>query len=285
MPASTMLLGGDVVTNNQSVRMDVDYRGYTPNIVLEDAINNSIQFMSQFSYLSELHLTPDPVWNKLTDAPIYTLRFYPSEFEGAEIYTAVNAESGDIISISPGRRVVEHLKRSPENTNLLSKDDIETCAYEFLSANNYTLSPYMRYIEPTLVNDTTFIGFHVYRLYFICIMNDTRVMGNGLRLELDIQTGEVLLFSYRWIHVESIPTVDRITALSAERNAVHHLQINHEIVGLIVTSSSLRFEDIESYPTHKFWLCWYIEIQHEDVGYVLVNAINGKILAIGWRMI
>lgn len=274
-PCPVMYPGGPLIVTDYSVRMSLDYRLLTPILTLEESEAIALQFFSKFSYLSDLNLTPDPVWNTLVDNEYYTLRFNDETNEA--VYAAVNAISGTIVSFGPTKYILSPLAKNPQDSQMLNQDEVEEITYGFLHDNNYTFSSSSRYDGPLLVDDRVFVGFWVYRLDFFCVINGSRVEGNGVTLEVDIETGEVLDFYYHWSDISSIPVENIISAGRAEQNTIRFFG-EKGATGIIVNKTQLWFYMINSYPIREYWLCWVVDVSHEQYGKAIVNAIGGEIL-------
>jgi hypothetical protein len=277
-----MLSGGPIVEMADAVRMDFDESLLAPNFNLNEAEEIAAEFCSRFSYLEGLELIPDPIWNTPYEGKaIASLRFHVGNHS---LYAAVNAVSGIVRSMAPGRQLLAPLAKSPDDVQTLSTEQVEDCAFDFFVENNYTLSNQAYYIGPNLVLDESFVGFHVFRIRFICVSNGAQVWGNGVDLSLDIETGEVLHFSYTWVHTPSIPVNSIISASQAVAKAVEYLT-NENATGFSVSSSKLRFYAIHKYPVMEYWLCWIVEIEHPYYREIIINAINRDVLDVSVKMI
>lgn len=273
-----MYPGAPLIVTDTAVRMSLDYRLLTPIITLNESLDIALQFLSEFSYLSGLNLTPDPVWNMLIDNEYYTLRFFHDQ---TETYAAVSAISGEIISFSPSRAILSPLAKTPQDSQMLNTEDVEDSAFDFLDDHNYTFSPHTRYEGPTLIDDRVFVGFWVYRLHFFCVINGSRVSGNGISLQLDIETGEVLHFIYRWSDILSVPVDNIMSAREAEQNTINFFVDEKGATALSVTKTQLWFYTVHSYPIREYWLCWLVEVEHQYYTMAIVNAIGGEVLDYG----
>ncbi|MHA1615213.1 MAG: hypothetical protein ACTSYJ_10240 [Candidatus Thorarchaeota archaeon] len=269
-----MLPGAPLVVSLNAVTMTIDYGALIPVITLNESIDTALQFYTEFSYLSELNFTPDPVWNNLHDE-YYTLRFFHN---GTAIYTAVSSITGMIRSFSPSKSLLAPLAKTPQTTQLMSLEDVEEKAFDFLNNHNYTFSPYTRYEGPTLLDDRVFVGFWVYKLHFFCVINGSKISGNWCTLEFDIETGEILNFNYRWFDISFLPIDGIISAKQAEQNALEFFVNEKNASGMYVTKTQLWFKTISTIPKLEYWLCWIVDIDHQYYARAIINAKGGWVL-------
>ncbi|MHA2068083.1 MAG: hypothetical protein ACXABY_27295 [Candidatus Thorarchaeota archaeon] len=273
-PGPAMLPGGPLVVSPNAVRLTLDYSVLVPIITLNESIDIALQFYSEFSYLSGLNFTPDPVWNN-HDIEYYTLRFF---HDGTELYTVVSSITGMIQSFSPSRSLLSPFEKTPQTAQLLSEEDVEEKVFGFLNEHNYTFSPHTRYEGPTLMDELIFVGFWVYKLHFFCVINGSKVVGNWCTLELDIETGEILRFSYRWFVIPSLPIDGIISAKQAEQNTLAFFINDKNAKGLYVTKTQLWFKTVGVYPKREYWLCWIVDMEHQNYAGAIINAKGGWVL-------
>ncbi|MHA1906811.1 MAG: hypothetical protein ACW98Y_05930 [Candidatus Thorarchaeota archaeon] len=271
------LPAGPIQSNNDCVQMTIvlNYLNQ-PVITLEEAEQIVLDYFSQFPYMSDVTLEPDPVWNRLADEPYYTLRYFVGQYE---FYACVNAITGRVMGISPHWSVLMQYNTTIDST-ILSLEEIEERAYDFLEQNNYTLSSNARLEGPKLENNTILSNFPAYHLKFICVINGCMVQSNYLSMFLDIKSGTVIDFFYHWRNVTCIPVEKVVPAIEAEKAALFHLSENLHAFDFNINSSSLQFRVIDSWPILKFQLCWVIDISHDQYGPIIINAIDLEILGV-----
>lgn len=278
---SVFLPAGPVVSTNNGVKMTIVEKINEPVISQEEAEQIGIDYFSQFPYMSNVTLEPDPFWNELRDNPYYSLRYSVGQYE---FYAGVNAMTGRVIAISPHWSVLMQYNTSTDSS-ILSLEAIEDKACNFLERNNYTLSSNARVEGPTLEQDTILHNFPAYRLRFFCAINGCLIRRNGLSMLLSIKSGVVISFFYHWRNVTQIPVENVVSAIQAERTAKSYLRETLQAVDFDITSSSLEFYVIDSYPIVTFQLCWVIDISHEQYGTIVIDAIDLEVLCIfqyGW---
>lgn len=273
---SVFLPAGPVVSTNNSVKMTIVEEINQPVISQEEAEQIGIDYFAQFPYMSNVTLEPDPFWNELHDKPYYSLRYFVGQYG---FYAGVNAITGRVIAISPHWSVLMQYNTSTDSS-ILSLEAIEDKAYNFLERNNYTLSSNARVESPTLEQDTILHNFPAYRLRFSCAINGCLIRGNGLSMLLSIKSGVVIRFYYHWRNVTQIPVENVVSAIQAERTAKSYLRETLHAVDFDITSSSLQFYDIASYPIVIFQLCWVIDIGHEVYGSIVMNAIDLEVICV-----
>lgn len=278
---SVFLLAGPVVSTNNSVKMTIVEKINQPVISQEEAEQIGIDYFSQFPYMSNVTLEPDPFWNELRDNPYYSLRYFVGQYE---FYAGVNAITGRVIAISPHWSVLMQYNTSTDSS-ILSLEAIEDKAYNYLERNNYSLSSNARVEGPTLEQDTILHNFPAYRLKFFCAINGCLIRGNGLSMLLSIKSGIVISFSYHWRNVTQIPVENVVSVIQAERTAKSYLRETLHAVDFDITSSSLQFYVIDSYPIVIFQLCWVIDISHELYGSIVIDAIDLEVLRVSQYVI
>ena len=270
------LPAGPLVSNSGGVTMTIEEQIDHPLISREEAEQIGIDYFCQFPYMSNVTLNPDAFWNELRDKPYYSLRYSVGQYE---FYAGVNAMTGRVVGFSPHWSVLMQFNTSVDSS-ILSLEAIEEKAYDFLVYNNYTLSSNMRVKGPTLEIDTVLHNFPAYRLGFLCAINGCLIQGNYLSMLLSIKSGEVIRFSYHWRNVTQIPVEHVVSAIQAERAARSHLSGTLHAVDFDITSSSLQFYTIHSYPVVIFQLCWVIDISHEQYGSIIIDATDLEVLAV-----
>lgn len=278
---SVCLPAGPVVSKISSVTMTIVEKIDQPVISKEEAEQIGIACFSQFPYMSNVTLEPDDFWNELRDKPYYSLRYFVGQYE---FYAGVNAMTGRVISIHPHWSVLMQYNTSVDSS-IMSSEEIEEKAYDFLEQNNYTLSRNARVEGPTLKNDTILHGFPAYRLKFICAISGCLLQGNVLSMLLSVTSGVVIGFSYHWRNVTQIPVENAVSASQAERTAESHLSGTLHVIDFDITSSSLQFYVIQPYPVVIFQLCWVIDIRHELYVSIVIDAIDLEVLAVSQYML
>ncbi|MGY5881516.1 MAG: hypothetical protein RTV31_14790 [Candidatus Thorarchaeota archaeon] len=270
------LPAGPILSENNSVKMTIEDSVSEPKVSKAEAEQIGIDFIHQFPYMMNVTLEPDAFWNELRDKPYYSLRYFVGEYG---FYAGVHAMTGRVISISPHWSVLLQYNTSVESS-ILSLQEVEEKAYEFLEYNNYTLSKYVRVVGPILEEDTILKDFPSYSLNFLCAVNGCLVRGSGLSMLLSIKSGVVIDFMYVWRNVTQIPIANAVSAIQAERAANIYLNETLDVIDFNIISSSLQFYTIQSYPDVIFQLCWVVDISHELYGPLIINAIDLEVLAV-----
>jgi len=275
------LPAGPVVSTNDGVEMTIVEEIDQPVISQEEAEQIGIDYFSQFSYMSNITLEPDSFWNELRDKPYYSLRYFVGQYE---FYAGVHAMTGRVIAVSPHWSVLMQYNTSVDSS-IMSSEAIEGKAYAFLEQNNYTLSSYARVEGPKLENDTVLHDFPAYRLKFFCAISGCLVRGNAISMLLSVESGVVIGFSYHWRNMTQIPVQNIASAIQAENAATTYLRGTLNATDFDIISSSLQFFVIDSYPVLIFQLCWVIDIDHELIGPIIIDAKDLEVLAVfqlGW---
>jgi hypothetical protein len=276
-----VLPGGQIVSDDDGVRMTIEYGIEQPIVSLAEAEQIGLEFFSRFPYMADVTLEPDPVWNRLADEGYFTLRYNVGQYE---FYSAVNAMTGRVIGVSPHWSVLMQYNTSVDDASALSSEEIEAKAYGFLERNNYTIMDNARLEGPILEADTILTSFPAFRVRFISVINGCRIRGNSLSMLLDIRYGEVIEFWYHWRNITHIPVANVANSLDAERAARFHLSNVLEATGFAATSSRLEFRCLKSWPYAVFHLCWVIEIAHERYVTVEVDAVVLEVLSV-WQIV
>ncbi|MFW9953731.1 MAG: hypothetical protein ACFFD3_04180 [Candidatus Thorarchaeota archaeon] len=274
------LPAGPLISNYDSVTMNITEAIDQPIISQEEAEQIGANSFSQFPYMSGVTLEPDHFWNELRDNPYYSLRYFVGQYE---FYAGVNALTGRVIVVSPHWSVLMQYNTSTES-EVLSVEEIQECAYEFLEWNNYSLSSTARVETPVIEKDTILTNFPAYHLKFYCSVNGCLIPSNYLSMLLSIKTGVVMRFIYHWRNITHIPVENVVPALNAENVARAHLSQNLQASNFTIISSSLQFRKVTTWPILKLQLCWLIDIRHELYGPIVINALNLEVLQVGQKV-
>ena len=266
-----------IVSTNDSVKMTIILDSLNqPVITLDAAEQIALGYFSQFPYMLNVILEPDPVWNRLADEPYYTLRYFVGQYE---FYACVNAITGRVMGISPHWSVLMQYNTSIDST-ISSLGEIEERAYEFLEQNNFTISSNARFEGPILENNTILDNFPAYHLKFSCVINGCLVQNNYLSMFLDVRSGIVIDFFYHWRNVTHIPVENILPSIEAERTTQIHLSVDLQAIAFDITSSRLQFCVVDSWPILRFQLCWVVDINHDRYRKIVLGALDLEILLV-----
>jgi hypothetical protein len=288
VPDPVMLPEGTFTETENSFVMRIDYDDI-PRVSNATAVEAASNFMVEVSYLTSENLTLDA---ERTDVSGFDQTLWRLWFVGdrMEVSICVNALSGKVTRFSP-RWHNSSPFQGPPNVNLLSMDELEEKAVQFLKDTNYSLSENARYVGPILGDHYGLLDYDVVSLSFFNVIDEAVVWHNSfyrgpsysigpLSLALDPETGEVLDFQYNWIHVSQLPTDEVIESGLAEQVAANHL-FDRRNVNIQVLVTALVFERIRSYPISEFYLCWVVYTESsQGLVEVHVDALNASIVTV-----
>jgi len=268
---------GEAKISNESFSVVVDYSDM-PRINLTQAVASVRQFGNRLSYLKDVNLTLDEGWTRL-DPDCWTLRFRAGSFS---IVAGVNAFTGKVISFHLSSWNDEPLYvREYNGTAPLSTEEVEEKATDFFTTFGYSLSECSLYLPPKVVPHPGFIGEHVYRLEFLHIINNTPISGDAVRLFLDIETGEMVSFRYRWNSMPNIPLDVPINRVEAELKALRYagghpeLRVNH-VVSSFKILRSIGSRLMSSHFEYK--LVWEIQMGGSSEALVYIDCFSSDVV-------
>ncbi len=261
-----------VVETETSITMESDYDGLE-RVNESVAVSAALEFISRIWYLSEINFSINTGWTNLDDGS------WHFNFLGANVYTsvAVNAISGRVNYFSS----VWPIDDSPflpdtNGSRIATPAELEQLAFDFLYQFNYSLSPYARYVGPTLVYDHAF-HHDVFMISFYNIVNGSLVEFSGVHLYFDVEASAILRFSYMWVHVDAIPKERIISPERAEQYAIDYLKgpMNLSVFEFEIRSTTLLFDRTWTPTGHEYRLGWIVSINSDYVASIHIDAKSG----------
>jgi hypothetical protein len=274
-PSTVMFPGSPIQITEDSITMEIaDTEADLVN--LTDATESAILFMNQFEYIASINFTLDENWCRLVSAPArWTLRFYNTV---ASVYVSVNAITCSVIAYS-----IRWIGPSPYvrnvDSSILSVHGIELATLRFFEENNFTLSSHSHYITATLEYNIRYLTHNVYAVRFFEVVNNSLVDGNVIVFYLDVLTGNVVSFSYRWIYIDEIPTDGIIDKTLGKEYALDYINQESNERFTRITHTALLFKNFGSSKSISYFLCWAVYTDNSEFAVVYVNAKNGEIIS------
>jgi hypothetical protein len=261
-----------VVETETSIRMESNYNNLV-KVNESEAYSVALGFLSRIWYLSEINISEDSVdggWTILDDG-VWSFRFFG---ESAELYVSVNAISGRVKEFTSIWYNDSPFIPDTNESCFASSTKLEQFAFDFLNQFNYSLSPYARYVGPTLVY--SHIHHHdVFQISFFNIVNDSLIWQNGIHLYLDVNASAIVEFIYEWVHIDAIPTESIISLEEAERSAVDYFRDTESVFE--IRSTVLAFERMWSPSGYEYRLGWIVYINSSDVAAMHIDAKSGTL--------
>jgi len=274
-PSIVMFPGAPIQITEDSITMEIAYTE-TDLVNLTDATESAILFMNQFEYIASMNFTLDENWCRLVFAPArWTLRFHNT---AASVYVSVNAVTCSVFAYS-----IRWVGPSPYvrnvDSSILSVQDIELATLRFFEQNNFTLSSHSHYITATLEYNTRYLTHNVYAVRFFEVVNNSLVDGNVIVFYLDVLTGNVVSFNYRWIFIDEIPTDGIIHKTLGSEYALDYMNQESNERFNRITHTALLFKNFGSYKSISYSLCWAVYTDNSEFAVIYVNAKNGEIIS------
>ena len=275
--------GGVIEDTEDSIRMISNY-DQLAKVNETMAVQAALNFAARVSYLEDVQLTLNPSWT-LLDGATWSLQFTTSNMR---IYFGINALSARVSDFSPRWEGITSPHEKDSNmVELLDDSALEMSAKAFLIAHNYSLSQYARYAPPHL-EYSSIIGHEVSMLRFFHVVDDVVISTSGrfsgsstehapLQMGLDIETGEVIDFFYKWTHVSELPKEHLVNPAQAERIAIDHLQRVEDRESANITAIGLVFGRV-SYEEYR--LNWIVYTD-DTTGIILhIDAVSAEIFSV-----
>ena len=265
-PDAVMLPAFPIVETETSITMRSDYDTLV-QLNESSAVFAALNFISKIWYLSDTNVSYDNSGG--LDEGSWHLRFFG---DNLTIIIDVNAISGKVDYFSSSWPT-EHSPFLPsqDESRFANTTELEELVFDFLYQLNYTLSPFARYIGPTLVYD--YILHHeVYAISFYNFVNRALIEYNGVHLIADIEANAILRFSYRWINIDAIPMENIISPERAEQSAREYLEGPMNLKEYEIQATVLVFERVGTHPSHEYRLGWVVIVKSEFVTSIHIDA-------------
>lgn len=271
---TAMLPGGDIMADDGGVRLIMDYSNHE-KINQTTAIESVLLFSKNLSYLEGRNVTLDTGWTLLGPTG-WTFRFLGTDFD---IYAVVNAFTGIVKYFKTDWQGPSPYVRDFNGTNPMTQGEIEERALVFFQSYGFSLHESAMYQNPVVEYDISFLSHYVYSLRFFNVINETLILGNVVTLNLDIESGEMVGFSYSWTHIPNIPIHDSIERQEAEKVVENYINSLPTAVDFRIDSSVRVFKNFK-YSILDYHLTWAVSVTSERYGTIHVDAINQDILAV-----
>ncbi|MFX1369495.1 MAG: hypothetical protein ACFFAY_12930 [Promethearchaeota archaeon] len=270
-----------VVETETSIRMSSNYNDLV-KVNESGAISAALGFISRIWYLSEINFSVDSVdmgWTRLDDG-LWILRFLE---DNVQVYVDVHAISGKVSGFTSvwSPRSDSPFVPDADESLFASPMQVEEVAFDFLEQFNYSLSPYARYVLPTLVYSHVH-NHDVFRISFFNMVNESLIWQNGLHLYIDTNASAILEFIYNWVHIDAIPTENIISPEKAERSAVNYLRELEAAVVFEIRSTVLVFEKMWTPSGYEYRLGWIVSINSDNIAAIHIDAKSGTPYDTAW---
>lgn len=272
---TAMLPGGDVMADDGGVRLILDYSSHE-KINQTTAIESVLLFSKNLSYLEGQNVTLDTGWTRLGPTG-WAFRFLGTDFA---IYAGVNAFTGRVKEFKTIWQGPSPYVRDFNGTNPMTQGEIEEHALVFFQSYGFSLHESAMYQNPVVEYDISFLSHYVYSLRFFNVINETLVSGNVVELNLDLESGEMVGFSYSWTHIPNIPIHNSIESQEAEKVAGNYINSLPTTVDFRIDSSVRVFRNFITGSILDYRLTWAVSVTSERIGTVYVDAINQDILSV-----
>ncbi len=167
----------------------------------------------------------------------------------------------------------------------MTQGEIEGHALVFFQSYGFNLHESAMYLDPVVEYDISFLSHYVYALRFFNVINETLVRGNVVTLGLDIESGEMVEFSYSWTHIPNIPIHNSIESQEAERVAENYVNSLPTTTYTRIDSSVRVFTNLGTSTILDYRLAWAVSVTSDIIGTVYVDAIDQDILSVMERVI
>ncbi|MFW9843533.1 MAG: hypothetical protein ACFFEV_03040, partial [Candidatus Thorarchaeota archaeon] len=202
---------------------------YPSNINVDEigAICIATNFISLFEYLENSTILFEAFLSNRI--PCWVVN---SQVEGGSVCIWINAVSGIVClySLNVDLHQVEDtdLRLYFSGSTNISIEEAETCAFDFLQQNNYSMisgsiykDPWYKPLPPGNNSEGFVNGEYYFQIYG---MHDGIFeFSNKVHLQVEASTGAVVYFNYLWTEHPGLPSVNILSHVVVENSAVAYL--------------------------------------------------------------